>query len=74
VSTQKFVPSLLPLILLAILSSPDLTISGNVTIGRNVTLKGTVIIIAVEGSSIHIPDGSILENKLCSGNFSIIDH
>jgi UTP--glucose-1-phosphate uridylyltransferase len=53
---------------------PDLTISGNVTIGRNVTLKGTVIIIAVEGSSIHIPDGSILENKLCSGNFSIIDH
>ncbi|PWN86598.1 putative UTP-glucose-1-phosphate uridylyltransferase [Acaromyces ingoldii] len=51
-----------------------LTISGNVTIGRNVTLRGTVIIIAVEGSSINIPDGSILENKLCSGSLILVDH
>ncbi|PWN41508.1 putative UTP-glucose-1-phosphate uridylyltransferase [Ceraceosorus guamensis] len=51
-----------------------LTVSGDVVFGRKVILAGTVIIIATEGSHITIPDGSVLENKLISGNLSIIDH
>ncbi|KAF9518105.1 hypothetical protein BS47DRAFT_1371141 [Hydnum rufescens UP504] len=51
-----------------------LTVSGDVWFGRNITLRGTVIIVANEGSRIDLPDGSILENKLVSGNVSIIDH
>jgi len=51
-----------------------LTVSGDVWFGRNITLRGTVIIVANEGARIDLPDGSILENKLVSGNISIIDH
>ena len=51
-----------------------LTVSGDVTFGRNVVLKGTVIIIANHGERIDIPDGSILENKIVSGNLRIINH
>jgi len=51
-----------------------LTVSGDVWFGRNITLRGTVIIVANEGNRIDLPDGSILENKLVSGNVSIIDH
>ena len=51
-----------------------LTVMGDVSFGRNVVLKGTVIIVANEGNHIAIPDGSVLENKLVTGNLSIIDH
>jgi UTP--glucose-1-phosphate uridylyltransferase len=51
-----------------------LTVSGDVVFGRNVTLKGTVIIVANEGSCIHLPDGSVLEDKVVTGNLSIFDH
>jgi len=51
-----------------------LTVSGDVTFGRNVSLKGTVIIIANHGDRIDIPPGSILENKIVSGNLRILDH
>lgn len=51
-----------------------LTVSGDVAFGRNTSLRGTVIIVATTGNSIAIPDGSVLENKLISGNLSIIDH
>jgi len=51
-----------------------LTISGNVFLGRNVTLKGSVIIIANTGSRIDIPDGAILENKIVSGHLEVLDH
>jgi len=51
-----------------------LTVAGDVVFGRGVVLAGTVIIIATEGSHITIPDGSVLENKLISGNLSIIEH
>jgi len=51
-----------------------LTIEGAVVIGKRVKLSGTVIIVATEGNSIEIPDGSILENKLITGSLSIIDH
>lgn len=47
-----------------ILEADHITINGDVWFGKRVTLKGTVIIVANEGSTINIPDGSILENKL----------
>jgi len=43
-----------------------------VNFGRNVTLRGTVIIVANEGQRIDIPDGCILENRLLSGNLNMI--
>jgi UTP--glucose-1-phosphate uridylyltransferase len=51
-----------------------LTVSGDVTFGRGVSLKGTVIIIANQGDRIDIPPGAILENKIVSGNLRILDH
>merc|ERR1712223_192391 len=57
-----------------ILELDHLTVSGNVTFGRGVVLKGTVIIIANHGDRIDIPAGAILENKIVSGNLRILDH
>jgi len=57
-----------------IIDLDQLTISGDVTLGRDVVLKGTVIIVAVEGSRIDIPDGSILEDKVVTGSLRILDH
>lgn len=57
-----------------ILDLDHLTVSGDVTFGRNVILKGTVIIIANHGDRIDIPSGAILENKIVSGNLRILDH
>lgn len=57
-----------------ILELDHLTVSGNVTFGRGVALKGTVIIIANHGDRIDIPSGAILENKIVSGNLRILDH
>lgn len=51
-----------------------LTVSGDVTFGKNVSLKGTVIIIANHGDRIDIPPGAVLENKIVSGNLRILDH
>ena len=51
-----------------------LTVSGDVTFGSNIILKGTVIIIANHGDRIDIPSGAILENKIVSGNLRILDH
>lgn len=48
--------------------------SGDVTFGRGVSLRGTVIIIANHGDRIDIPAGAILENKIVSGNMRILDH
>lgn len=36
--------------------------------------QGTVIIVANHGQRIDIPSGSILENKVVSGNLRILDH
>lgn len=52
----------------------NLTVSGDVTFGKGVSLKGTVIIIANHGDRIDIPPGSVLENKIVSGNLRILDH
>jgi len=57
-----------------ILELDQLTVSGDVTFGTNVTLKGTVIVVANVGNRIDIPDGSVLENKVISGNLRILDH
>ncbi|XP_071537774.1 UTP--glucose-1-phosphate uridylyltransferase-like [Panulirus ornatus] len=51
-----------------------LAVSGDVTFGKGVVLKGTVIIIANHGDRIDIPTGAILENKIVSGNLRILDH
>ncbi|KAF7684263.1 UTP--glucose-1-phosphate uridylyltransferase [Astathelohania contejeani] len=57
-----------------ILELDHLTVSGNVRFGKGVVLKGTVIIIADKGNTIHIPDGSILEDNILSGNLPILEH
>jgi len=57
-----------------LLELDHLTVSGDVTFGKNVSLKGTVIIIANEGNKINIPDHAQLENKIVSGNLRILDH
>ena len=57
-----------------ILELDHLSVSGDVTFGKQVSLKGTVIIIANHGDRIDIPAGSILENKIVSGNMRIMDH
>jgi UTP--glucose-1-phosphate uridylyltransferase len=51
-----------------------LTITGKVTLGRGVILKGTVIIVATEGSTIDIPPGSILENVVVQGSLRLLEH
>lgn len=50
-----------------------LTVVGDVTFGKNVVLKGIVVIMSPEGSNIHIPDGSVLEDKVLIGNLSTAD-
>lgn len=57
-----------------IIELDHLTVAGDVTFGRGVTLKGTVIIIANHGERIDIPPGAILENKIVSGNLRIMNH
>ncbi|XP_043252768.1 UTP--glucose-1-phosphate uridylyltransferase isoform X1 [Colletes gigas] len=57
-----------------LLELDHLTVSGDVTFGKEVTLKGTVIIIANHGERIDLPSGTILENKIVSGNLRILDH
>lgn len=57
-----------------IIELDHLTITGNVTLGKNVTLKGTVIIVCEEGKKIDIPNGSVLENAVITGSLSILEH
>uniref|UniRef100_A0A2C9K5C7 UTP--glucose-1-phosphate uridylyltransferase n=1 Tax=Biomphalaria glabrata TaxID=6526 RepID=A0A2C9K5C7_BIOGL len=57
-----------------LLELDHLTVAGDVNFGKNVSLRGTVIIIANHGEKIDIPMGSILENKIVSGNLRILDH
>eukprot|EP01133_Synstelium_polycarpum_P001354 gene1354-1549_t len=56
-----------------ILELDQLTVSGDVTFGPGVILKGTVIVVANHGSRIDIPEGSEFENKVVSGNLRILD-
>ena len=56
-----------------ILDLDVLTVTGNVTFGENVVLRGIVIICCPEGGQIDIPDGAILEDKVLFGNLPSID-
>ncbi|KAH0556744.1 putative UTP--glucose-1-phosphate uridylyltransferase [Trichoglossum hirsutum] len=66
---QRRIPSIPKIIEL-----DHLTITGAVNLGRGVTLKGTVIIVATEGSTIDIPPGSILENVVVQGSLRLLEH
>ncbi|KAI9019006.1 UTP--glucose-1-phosphate uridylyltransferase family [Hyaloraphidium curvatum] len=57
-----------------ILDLDHLTVSGDVWFHGQVVLAGTVIIVATHGQRIDIPAGSILENKIVTGNLRILDH
>ncbi|KAJ7268855.1 UTP-glucose-1-phosphate uridylyltransferase [Mycena haematopus] len=56
-----------------IIDLDHLTVTGDVYFGRDVTLRGTVVVIANEGQTIHIPDGCLLENRLLLGNLNMIE-
>ncbi|KAF8200992.1 UTP-glucose-1-phosphate uridylyltransferase [Pholiota molesta] len=56
-----------------IIDLDHLTVAGDVHFGRNVTLRGTVIIVANEDQRIDIPDGCTLENRLVTGNLNMIE-
>jgi UTP--glucose-1-phosphate uridylyltransferase len=66
---QKRIPSIPKIIEL-----DHLTITGAVNLGRGVTLKGTVIIVATEGQTIDVPPGSILENVVVQGSLRLLEH
>jgi UTP--glucose-1-phosphate uridylyltransferase len=57
-----------------IIELDHLTVTGDVYFGKDCTLKGTVIIVANHGSRIDIPSGSVLDDKVVSGNLRILDH
>lgn len=57
-----------------ILELDHLTVSGDVSFGMDVVLKGTVIIVANSGGKIEIPDGCILDDKVVSGTLRVMDH
>jgi UTP--glucose-1-phosphate uridylyltransferase len=57
-----------------IIDCDHLTITGDVTFGRGVILKGTVIIVANENGSIAIPPGSVLENVVVQGSLRLLEH
>ncbi|KAI8882145.1 UTP--glucose-1-phosphate uridylyltransferase [Backusella circina FSU 941] len=57
-----------------ILELDHLTVTGDVSFGSKVELRGTVIIVANHGEHIDIPSGTILENKVVTGCLRILDH
>ncbi|RHZ02490.1 hypothetical protein DYB35_000065 [Aphanomyces astaci] len=57
-----------------ILELDHLTVAGDVKFGSGITLKGTVILVANEGAKIELPDGTILEDKVVTGDLRILDH
>lgn len=57
-----------------IIELDHLTVTGDVFFGKDVVLKGTVIIVANHGERIDIPSGSVLDDKVVSGNLRILDH
>lgn len=56
-----------------ILELSHFTVSGDVYFGYDVTLKGTVIIVAHPGNRIDVPSKSILQSSVVSGNMKILN-
>ena len=50
-----------------------LTVSGDVHFGKNVSLRGRVLIAANPNDVINIPDGSVLENTIVTGALRMFD-
>ncbi|PVU88055.1 hypothetical protein BB561_006046 [Smittium simulii] len=57
-----------------ILELDHLSVTGDVNFGANVTLTGTVIIVANHGAHIDIPRGAVLNDKVVSGDLRLLDH
>ncbi|KAL0585774.1 hypothetical protein ABG067_004497 [Albugo candida] len=57
-----------------ILELDHLTVAGDIKFGSDITLKGTVILVANEGCHIDLPDGTVLEDHVVTGNLRILDH
>jgi UTP--glucose-1-phosphate uridylyltransferase len=49
-----------------------LTVVGNVFFGKNIVLKGNVILVC-DGEALHIPDSAELENKVLTGNIQLAE-
>jgi UTP--glucose-1-phosphate uridylyltransferase len=47
-----------------------LTIVGNVYFGKNITLRGNVILVCEQGE-LHLPDNSLIENKVLTGSIQV---
>lgn len=58
----------------SIMELDHLTVTGDVYFGSDVVLRGTVIIVANPPSRIDIPSGSVLEDKVVTGDLRILDH
>jgi UTP--glucose-1-phosphate uridylyltransferase len=58
---------------LGIADLKELEVSGDVTFGENVILKGQVLIEACPGSSLHIPSGSQICNQKVTGTLNVVD-
>ena len=50
-----------------------LTVSGNVTFGKDVSLRGRVVIAANPNDVINIPDGSVFEDKIVTGSLRMFE-
>jgi UTP--glucose-1-phosphate uridylyltransferase len=47
-----------------------LTVVGNVFFGKNITLRGNVILVCERGE-LHLPDNSLIENKVLTGSIKV---
>ena len=47
-----------------------LTVVGDVTFGKHITLRGNVILVCEQGS-LALPDGAVLENKVLTGSIKM---
>lgn len=56
-----------------ILELSHFTVSGDVQFGYDVSLRGTVIIVAHPGNKIDIPSASVLQSSVVSGNMKILN-
>ena len=51
-----------------------LSVEGDVRLGKNVVLKGTVILIASPGETLRIPDGAVLRDNIVIGSLMLTQH